>query len=104
MSSTMPATVVAFKLTPALWLFLDTVAVFRLTRLVTTDTITEKPRQWVKRHWGMGAFDFVVCPWCTSIWLAAGVVLLTVFAPHQWQYVAYVLVCSAVAGVLAEHS
>lgn len=104
MSATMTATVVAFRLTPALWLVLDVFAVFRLTRLVTRDIITEKPRQWVKRNLGTAAFDFCECPWCTSIWLAIGVVLLTVFAPHQWQYVAYVLVCSAVAGVLAERS
>jgi hypothetical protein len=100
----MTATVVAFQLTAPLWLALDTLAVYRATMLVTRDTITEAPRKWIKRHLGNRAHDFITCAWCVSIWLAIGVVLLTVFYPHQWQYAAYVLVCSGVAGFLAERS
>ena len=94
----------AFALTPGLWLVVDALAVFSLTILVTRDVITEKPRQWIKRRLGLHAFDFITCPWCTSVWIAAAVVALTVFVPSEWKYVAYLLTCTAVAGFLAERS
>lgn len=92
----------AFKMTAQLWLVVDVLAVARLTRLVTRDTITEGIRRWVRRWLGLRAFDFVTCPWCTSVWLAGGAVLATVYAGGAWRYVAYALTCSMVAGLLAE--
>jgi Protein of unknown function (DUF1360) len=47
-------------------------------------------------------FELVTCPWCVSIWWAAGVVLLTRFVPGVWQYAAMGLALSATAGFLAE--
>jgi len=96
--------VVAFHLTTATWLAVDSVAVYRLTRLVTTDRVLEPVRKRIHDSLGMAAFDFITCPWCTSIWIAAIVVVLTYFVPEYWVYVAYLLACSAVAGYLMERA
>ena len=71
---------------------------------MTRDTITDPFRKWVHRRLGDGWFDFITCPWCTSIWIAAGVVALTVLVPQYWQYVAYLLTCSAVAAAVSERT
>lgn len=99
----------AFLFSPGLWVVVDALAVYRLTRLVTTDTVMAWPRAWLsgalhrsppKRR---RTFFFLTCPWCTSIWLAAGVVALTRYVPREWCYVAAGLAFSGVAGYLAEH-
>jgi hypothetical protein len=71
------------------WLvIMMTLAAYRLTRLVVEDTFP--PVQWVRdritgddpqvARWGgvpnwVGAL--ISCSWCASVWIAAGVVLLT---------------------------
>lgn len=52
--------------------------------------IAERP------HW-LG--ELITCPWCASMWLAAGVVLVRDFA--AWRWIALVLAFSAVAGLLS---
>lgn len=91
-----------FALTPGAWLVADGLAVFRLTVLVTQDTITDKIRQRIKRRFGDTAYDFVTCPWCVSIWVAAGVVTAHRVAPRLWAYPAVGLAASGVTGFLAE--
>jgi hypothetical protein len=83
-------------------LILDALAVYRLAVLVTMDRIMEWPRSLVAKL-GDRAEYFITCPWCTSIWLAVIVVVLTRWW-HFWPYVAAVLAFSAVAGYLAERS
>lgn len=85
-----------------MWLVVDALAVYRLAVLVTADIVTDPGRQWAKRRLGMHVFDFVTCPWCVSMWAAAGVVALTRFVPSWWRYPAAGLAFSAVAGFLAE--
>lgn len=90
----------------ALWILVDSLAVYRLTRLVTADTITEPMRNWIGGQRGgevkrQKAFDFITCPWCTSIWLAAGAVAATRLVPDPWSYLALLLTASAVAGALS---
>lgn len=109
------------------WLTVDGLAVFRLTLLVTRDTITAGVRERLRRR----AFDetptvssaslreeitppfhaaarwlhqLVTCPWCISVWIAAPVVAVTALVPLVWQYAAAALALSAVAGFLAERS
>lgn len=102
-------------------------AVFRLTQLVTEDTITEPFREWLraKSHteyvktdlltkvvvetkidtnnsvWAW-AWKWATCPWCCSPYLATAVVLLAYFQGSWFLYVAYVLALSGVTGFLAE--
>jgi hypothetical protein len=86
-------------------------AVARLARLVTTDAIFDRPRNLIT---GMGKGEggtakrtkaalFITCPWCTSVWLAGGVVVATRFVPGIWAFPAALLAFSEVAGLLAGH-
>lgn len=105
----------------AWWLAVDALAVYRLTMLVVKDSITTPIRtrlvgrehiQRVGNGQGQGLVvaarpklaEFLSCPWCVSIWLAAGVVALTQLWPAGWQYAAVALAFSGVAGFLADRS
>jgi hypothetical protein len=101
-------------------LLLDALTVFRLTRLVTADTITAPIRDRLTgetfsdltvrdadgyrlpsvAHPKMA--EFITCPWCTSPDLAVIVVALQSTIPSLWIYPAAVLAFSGVAGLLAE--
>ena len=87
------------------------VAVYRGSRLIVADIITESLRKRLAPHslselhsWRTIASDFVSCYWCVSIWLGA----LAIGCELTWQQstldVAYVLACSAVAGILGEQA
>ena len=100
-----------FRSSPGLWAVLDALATYRLTRLVTSDRITEGARRraggWdpaIATMTRPGLFDFLTCPWCVGIWVAAAVVGLTAGAPSVWRYPAAGLAFAAVAGWLAEHA
>lgn len=99
-------------------LLLDALAVFRLTRLVCADMLTEPARRWligsvqtsdrlldgskitVAAHPSIA--DLLTCPWCVSPYVATGVVLMQSLLPTACLYVAAVLAFSAVAGLLSE--
>jgi len=104
----------------------DALAIARLTRLVTSDVITEPARErlvcWTYRRHGdegeapaTGWVDFsgadpdapklaklVTCPWCVSVYLGAAVVVLRRWLPG-WHLIARGLAASEVAGLLAGH-
>lgn len=84
-------------------LVIAALAVARLTRLVTTDRITEAPRNWVLRRLpteSLWAY-LLVCGWCMSIYMAAVVVALLVWGPAWVTWVLAGLAFSYVAGWLA---
>ena len=87
----------------AWWLVLDGLAAYRLTHLIVDDSIIERPRRYLVEHGPSWAATLVTCSWCISVWVAAGVVVLTRLAPGVWQYPAFALALSAVAGFLQEH-
>lgn len=86
-------------------LVLAALATARITRLVTTDRITETPRHWTLRRLnpeGMTAY-LITCDWCVSVYtgsaMAAG---WSLWGNHRW----FTAVCAAfafsyVAGFLA---
>ena len=79
----------------------DCLAVFRLTRLVTRDRITEPLR--AKAETGPEWLRYLSgCAWCASPYVAVGVVLARKWAPGVWEPAARVLAFSAVTGLLAE--
>jgi len=83
-----------------LLLVLDGLATYRLTQLVTSDTLTQPIRDLFQRtEWGA---EFVGCAWCVSIWAAGLVVVLQSSIGHVWFYAACVLALSAVTGLLSE--
>lgn len=80
-------------------------AVARITRLVTADKLTERARVAVLRRLnpnGMLAY-LAVCDWCASVYVAAGVVSVYHFWEASiWIYLA--LAASYVAGFLNSRS
>ena len=83
-------------------------AVWRVTRLITKDTIADPFRSWVENHTKAKAGrkvwtffdDLIVCPWCVSIYISAGLVAL---ADRYYSVPAPVFVwltASAVTGLL----
>lgn len=83
----------------------DSLAVMRLTRLVTKDTLLGTPRgkliDWLehRQHWKLA--ELIECPWCASPYVAAGVLLLRWRAPRAWHPVAKALAASHLAGLAA---
>lgn len=84
-----------------IWL-LVALATYRLTRLVTTDTLTAPAREWVQARYDRIGY-LVGCDWCSSMWLALGPVLLGVLAPDSaWTLVLLgIPAASAVVGIMA---
>ncbi len=107
-------------------ILVDCLATFRLSRLVTTDTLTADARgrviRWAYRHregvppFGEWADEVALdpdppklavlatCSWCASVWCAAGVVALRRLVPRAWGPVAEVLALAAVAGLVSERA
>lgn len=79
---------------------IDALAVARLTRLVTEDTITEPLRERLSDRERL--HYLITCPWCSSPYIAAGALLARRFAPGLWDPLARVLAFSEVAGLIAE--
>jgi hypothetical protein len=54
-------------------------AASRATRLITTDDIAERPRDWLKaRLAGHEKLLLLIeCPWCIGFWVSLAVVLVT---------------------------
>jgi hypothetical protein len=84
-----------------IWL-LVALATYRLTRLVTTDTLTAPAREWVQARYDRLGY-LVGCDWCSSMWLVPGPVLLGVLAPDSaWTLVLLgIPAASAVVGIMA---
>ena len=88
---------------------LAALATARITRLVTTDRITQAPRTWVLRRVVSRYGDesllayLVVCDWCVSVYVGAGVATAWALAGQTlwFQATAAALALSYVAGFLA---
>lgn len=86
-------------------LVVATLAVARLTRLLTDDQITIGYRRWVVKRWGENSLPayLVHCPWCTSVWVAAFTMPPAVFWPNVWVIAALSIPAgSMVAGLLVD--
>lgn len=86
-------------------LLVDTLATYRLTKLVVDDVITAPLREKIfEKHppheasWSYA----LTCPWCASVWIGAGVVVARHFFPRGWDAAATGLVASAVTGIISE--
>ena len=101
-------------------------ATYRATRLIVTDAISASLREWLRVHgyktmvrnvagevetrldvtnrlWAF-AFRLVSCSWCVSLWTGFVVVALVRFEWSWFQYAAYALALSSLAGVLSERT
>lgn len=104
----------------------DVLAVARLTRLITRDTLTRPYRAAIIRHAygpekseGLSDMfteqmvhddheaprlaELVTCGWCSSMYAAVFVVAARRFAPRLWDPLARVLAASLVTGIVQTH-
>lgn len=67
-------------------LVVATLAVARITRLLTEDFITSGYRRWVVNRWGPDSkmSYWVHCAWCTSVWVAAPIMPIALLFPYLW--------------------
>lgn len=79
---------------------LDSLAVFRLTRLILDDSITQPIRDAVLEANSPKMVELFTCPWCMSVWMGIGVVAARTIAPKAWNYPRRVLAFSAVAALI----
>lgn len=91
--------------------FLDgiilTLAVFRITRLITTDFILDKVRQkiWNKSPMHKGGIGYLItCDWCMSIWVSSLVLVVYKIWPTPAIAVWGVFALSGAAGLLSRIS
>lgn len=87
-------------------LIVDALAVARLTRLVTEDTLPpleaarERAYAVVEQRHGAAWAEGITCPWCVSVHLAAAVLVARRVAPRAWSTAARGLALSYAAGWL----
>lgn len=85
--------------------FLDALATWRLTRLVTRDTFppVEVARYRLMASDAPESVKYLAeCPWCISFWLALAVQLARRVVPRTWAPVAIALGYSGLVGLLEE--
>lgn len=83
-------------------LVLDFVSVYRLTKLIIDDEIMADVREKVWDRFPPESTRIgylLTCPWCASVWAAAGLFALKRLNPEMAQYVSSVLAASAVTGI-----
>lgn len=90
---------------------LDALAVYRLTKLVIEDKLTEDLRNFIgdKFPWvtdkrtgqkRMSKIEYLFyCPWCVSIWAAGFVFTLRKVSPQTADYLSSILAASALTGI-----
>ena len=82
-------------------------AVFRLTRLVTADTILERPREfiWKKSPPEKNGIGYLItCNWCTSIWTSSLVFSMYKITTEPTMFVCSILALSGVAGIITSRA
>lgn len=83
----------------------DVLATYRLTRLLQQDDLPPLPavRDRLMQRLESSPWSALIdCPWCLSVWLGFGVVLLRRVCPRLWDPIAAALAASAVTGVLSQ--
>jgi hypothetical protein len=94
----------------------DALAIYRLTRLATTDQITEEVRELILQEIStlsnVGVLSektvkkityLAYCDWCMSIWAASLALILKTYTPDLWKNIRFVLATSAVAGLISSY-
>lgn len=78
-------------------------AAFRVTRVITTDTIFESVREriWKKFPSDRGIGYLITCDWCTGFYVSILFVVAFLLVPTVVYVVSLVLSISAIIGLLA---
>jgi hypothetical protein len=83
----------------------DALAVARLVHLLQQDEvwpILELREAFERRAHGSRWLDLSTCPYCLSMWVAAGVAVARAVAPRPWSWAARALAASYVTGKLED--
>ena len=82
----------------------DSLAVYRLTRLVTQDDITAPIRERIFQKLGDDhkLSELISCPWCSSVWLAGGASLARELFPKSWSMFSRAMATAAIAGIVSQ--
>lgn len=80
-------------------------AAARLARIINTDRIAEKLRDWVGDKAGMGSMTYyvvAVCYWCLTVWTslfwtAYALAAWTIFGPLPWHIAALLYIPASLA-------
>ena len=80
----------------------DSLAVYRLTKLVLDDKITEDLREWVYDKFPKGSKVryLINCPWCVSVWAGLAISGLRLYNPKAADALSGALAASAVTGII----
>lgn len=81
-----------------------TFATYRITRLITTDTILERVREkvWKRFPPHKGGIGYLItCNWCASIWVASLVFVMYKISTEPVIFVSTILSLSAFTGFLS---
>jgi hypothetical protein len=78
-------------------------AAYRVTRLITTDTIAEGFRNWVwsRQDPGTKIGYLISCNWCTGFWVSLVFVFGYLLVPNVTFVVSLVLSTSALVGIIS---
>jgi hypothetical protein len=78
-------------------------AVYRITRLIIEDAVTERLREavWSRFDASRGIGYLITCYWCTGFWVASLLVLLFIIVPVPTMAASLILALSALAGIIA---
>lgn len=90
---------------PGVELVIETLAVYRATRLLQRDDLPPLPeiREKLMDRYGASPWSALIdCPWCLGVWVGGASALLRAVAPRLWRIGATVLASSAVAGLISE--
>lgn len=83
-------------------------ATARLTRLVTTDHICERLREWIWKKFGDPGSSMlgylITCNWCTSIYAASLAIFMYKIAPDPTFTVCAILALSMFAGSIVDRA
>lgn len=113
--------------TSPLWLIVNALVAYRLTRLWTEDSLPPLPRlrwrirhhlevrlsrrdqdtreDWIRYYGGHPLEPLLDCAWCAGFWISLAVFLAASLIPLTiWAFLAVPLALSAVVGLLAVHT
>jgi hypothetical protein len=89
----------------AWWPVVYVLASYRITRLITRDSLPPLPRmrQYVFDRWeGRPIAELIDCPWCMGFWISTGVVLVaSTPVDAMWRWLALPLALSTIVGCIA---
>lgn len=76
-------------------------AVFRVSRLVVEDSITEPLRDWTLARVPDRIGELIECIWCVSFWIALAATVAYALSPSVMFWVCFPFALSAISGILA---